>query len=124
MATTKVSHQQATKNPLIVVREKLGMTRFDLAALAYVGDAFVGNVEAGRFANIPTSLIETLAPYLGGIGETQEGLQSAYKAWRAGLAADVRRRADRYCELLRIHPGLEGVDPNDTTLIESFLTEK
>lgn len=123
MATTKVSHQQTTKNPLIVAREKLGMTRFDFAALAYVGDAFVGNVETGRFAAIPKCLLDTLAPYLGEIGTTEEGLQSAYKAWRAGLAANVRRRADRYCELLRIHPGIEGVDPTDEALIDRFLAE-
>ena len=116
----KVTPAQITKNPLVSAREQLGMTRCDLAILVGVSDGFIGNVEAGRFADIPGSLISAMTPYLKEISQTPEGLQSAYRNWRSGLGADVRRRADRYCQALRLHPGLQ-VSPDDFELIEEIL---
>ena len=110
--------------PVITVRKMLGMARIDVAVQGYYNESLQGNVETGRYTRIPECVLKTLGPYLPEIGETEESLQTRYVEWRGRLGKESRRKADRFVQLLRIHPGLEGVGPNDTALIESFLTEK
>lgn len=78
--------------PLARVREALKWERHELAALAGVPYNLLANAELGYFKKIPNAILDTIEPYLMGIGTTSERLQEEFGAWRAGLGEEVRVR--------------------------------
>lgn len=69
------------ENPVIREREKLGMSRHELAVMAGVGPATVYQCERGTLAAVPA----TIRAVFEGLGVDGVALVQEYASWREAL---------------------------------------